>query len=159
MNIFILHHDPIWCAQMHCDKHVLKMIIEYAQLMSTANRALEREVTYKSTHKNHPSAVWVRNSKLHYEWLYELWQELMSEYTWRYRKTHSCSRLSHELHPSLYSGEAADWVDPPKCMPDQYKIRCTIESYRNFYRGDKSRFASWKRRAIPIFMSEPCKTS
>lgn len=41
MNIFYLDDDPKKCAEMHCDKHVVKMIIEYAQLMSTAHRVLD----------------------------------------------------------------------------------------------------------------------
>ena len=38
MNIFYLHNDPKVCAELHVDKHVVKMIVEYAQLLSTAKR-------------------------------------------------------------------------------------------------------------------------
>ena len=41
MNIFYLHNDPQIAAQMHCDKHVVKMILEYAQLLSTAHHELD----------------------------------------------------------------------------------------------------------------------
>ena len=41
MNIFYLHKDPKVCAEQHLDKHVVKMLIEYAQLMSTAHRMLD----------------------------------------------------------------------------------------------------------------------
>lgn len=41
MNIFVLDRDPYIAAQMHCDKHVIKMICEYAQLLSTAHRQLD----------------------------------------------------------------------------------------------------------------------
>ena len=66
MNIFYLHKDPKTCAEMHCDKHVVKMVLEYAQLLSTAHRVLDgdewadKAQLYKATHKNHPSAIWAR---------------------------------------------------------------------------------------------------
>ena len=77
MNIFCLDEDPIKAVQMMCDKHIVKMILESAQLMSTAHRELDgdnaNENLYKSTHKNHPSAKWVRESLWNYVWLYRHW--------------------------------------------------------------------------------------
>lgn len=60
MNIFYLDKDPKLCAQYHCDKHVVKMILESAQLLCTAvNEAAGKEVApYKSTHVNHPCSIW-----------------------------------------------------------------------------------------------------
>ena len=72
MNIFYLHDDPVTCAKMHCDKHVVKMIVEYAQLLSTAHHVCDGEPKihcYKATHKNHPSAVWARANKHNYNYL------------------------------------------------------------------------------------------
>ena len=46
MNIFYLHENPKICAEMHLDKHSSKMLVEYAQLLSTAHRVLDgKEVT------------------------------------------------------------------------------------------------------------------
>lgn len=60
MNIFRLDNDPISAAIYQCDKHVVKMCLETAQLLSTTHRVLDGEeaspVLYKATHKNHPSA-------------------------------------------------------------------------------------------------------
>ena len=87
MNIFYLDKDPKKCAEMHCDKHVVKMILEYAQLLSTAHRVLDGNEwadhvgLYKATHKNHPSAIWARESAGNYFWLNKLFQELCKEYT------------------------------------------------------------------------------
>ena len=104
MNIFYLHSDPQLCAEMHCDKHVCKMIVEYAQLLSTAHRVLDGEMyiddssgrkikrwkhpdynfeanLYKASFVNHPSAVWVRESPWNYNWLEVLWYSLCDEYT------------------------------------------------------------------------------
>ena len=70
MNIFYLAHNPTDCAQMHCDKHVVKMILETAQLLSTAHHERGSTAPYKSTHRNHPSAVWVRSGVKQYQWAY-----------------------------------------------------------------------------------------
>ena len=96
MNIFFLHFDPKTCAQMHVDKHVVKMILESVQLLSSAhhmtaeNNDTKFKPPYKLTHKNHPSSVWVRKSLSNYNWLLELTKELCEEYTFRYSKIHSC---------------------------------------------------------------------
>ena len=72
MNIFYLDHDPVIAAQMSCDKHVVKMILESAQMLSTSHRVLDgdeyaNEVgLYKLAHKNHPSTIWVRSSNEHW---------------------------------------------------------------------------------------------
>ena len=111
MNVFYLDRDPVTAAKMHCDKHVVKMIIEYAQLMSTAHRVLDGEmyygltkngrkikrwklnsnmedILYKASHINHPSAIWARQSNNNYNWLYCLFTALCDEYTHRYGKVH-----------------------------------------------------------------------
>ena len=88
MNIFYLDNDPKVCAQYHVDKHVVKMILETAQLLSTTHWMSGSEGPYRQTHKNHPSAVWARSNKSNYIWLCELGMELCKEYTHRYGKTH-----------------------------------------------------------------------
>ena len=69
MNLFYLDRDPVEAARMQCDRHVVKMILETAQMLSTAHIELDgKQVAYKATHKNHPSTVWVRSSSLAYNW-------------------------------------------------------------------------------------------
>ena len=81
MNIFYLSRSPVEAAKMQCDKHVVKMILETAQLLSTAHHELDgASVAYKPTHKNHPSAVWVRSSSDHYRWTVAHLEALGSEY-------------------------------------------------------------------------------
>ena len=94
MNIFYLHSIPQIAAIYHCDKHVVKMIVETAQLLATAHHELGNgdKVTYKPTHKNHPSAVWARSSRLHYMYLQRLGLSLCKEYTKRYGKEHSVEK-------------------------------------------------------------------
>ena len=174
MNIFYLDKHPKTCAQYHVDKHVVKMIIEYAQLLSTAHRVIdgvesiglsktgrkqkryvlsdERESSiYHATHINHPSAQWVRLSSSNYEWLYNLWTNLLDEYTFRYEKQHASGRLLKQLMraPSNIS-TTTSYSDPLLAMPDEFKVPGdAIASYRNYYNGSKTRMYKWKKRQSP----------
>ena len=172
MNIFYLDHDPKLCAEMHVDKHCVKMILEYAQLLSTAHRYLDGvptvdrrtatgrqrttyilpdnrdNVLYRATHINHPSAIWVRQSKDNYVWLYELLINLCKEYTYRYGKTHKveASGLLNELR-SVPAGisEHPKFTEPTPAMPDECKVSGnSIESYRKYYIMNKQHLWSWK---------------
>ena len=155
MNIFFLDEDSKLCAQAHCDKHVIKMILEYAQMMSTSHRELDPpseliEPMYKPTHKNHPAAVWVRESDANYKWLYDLWFWLAKEYWWRYDKIHKTwEKLYNKLSHTPLNIPSGNFTSPPLCMPEEYKINTgnslndAIESYRKYYIKDKSSFAKW----------------
>lgn len=155
MNIFYLDHDPAICAQMHCDKHVVKMIVEYAQLMSTAHRLLDNnERVYKSTHPKHPSALWTRASKENYDWLFQLWTMLLDEYTYRYGKRHACEKMYGELFVSPLNIQNGHFTQPTPAMPDEYKVPGnSIASYRQYYIGAKKSFLSWKSRPIPYWVT------
>lgn len=155
MNIFYLHENPVTAARYHCDKHVVKMILEYAQLLSTAHHILDGddapEGIYKCTHKNHPSAVWVRQSKDNYMWTFDLLNWLLTEYTERYNKIHKTSRLIPELVQPPVNIPDTGFTQPPQCMPDEYKCDDAVEAYRNYYIGDKASFAVWKYSAPPMW--------
>lgn len=144
MNIFYLSEDPKLCAQYHCDKHVVKMILEYAQLMCTAHHVTGSgtECMYKQTHKNHPCAVWVRSSVDNYMYVFELWSALLDEYKSRYGKYHKTGMLYDDLEvPPKLQGE---WSDPPQCMPDEFKYPDTVLAYRIYYQFGKSHILSYK---------------
>jgi hypothetical protein len=154
VNIFYLDSDPVNAAQMSCDKHVVKMILESAQMLSTAHRELDDDVPddfYKSTHKNHPSTIWARSNASNYSWLYEHFIALCDEYTHRYGKTHLSDKKFRDSLGWLPANiESGDLTAPPQCMPDEYKCDDTVTAYRNYYKGDKSRFAEWnKSRPAP----------
>jgi hypothetical protein len=118
MNIFYLSPHPKIAAKWHCDKHIVKMILEYAQLLSTAHHELDGVPSiecYKSTHKNHPSAIWARENDKHYKWLWALLYETCKEYTRRYNKVHATERKGivqnlsnhpHELPQGTAHGES-----------------------------------------------------
>ncbi len=172
MNIFYLHPEPRACAEMHVDKHVVKMIIEYAQLLSTAHRILDGEEyidassgrrikrwrladdamednLYKASHINHPSAIWTRQSNNNYTWLFCLFTELLQEYTYRYGKHHATERLVYWLRKPPKNIPVGYLTQPTPAMPDEYKVPDSVQSYRNYYVGAKKSFAKWKNRPIP----------
>jgi hypothetical protein len=175
MNIFYLHNDPKTCAELHNDKHVVKMILEYAQLLSTAHRFIDGipsidrgtrtgrqrtsyilsdsrdSVLYRATHINHPSAIWVRHSYENYEWLYKLFIAVLNEYTHRYSKVHATARLIDALAaPPIHIPKGVGFTEPTPAMPDEYKITGnSVRSYINYYVGAKKHLASWKKRQTP----------
>ena len=162
MNIFYLDRDPEIAAQMMCDKHVVKMILESAQMLSTAHRVLDGDEyankmgLYKLAHKNHPSTIWVRTSSENYRWLFNHYDALMQEYTYRYDKTHATSRLRDALNKTPDNIPSTQYpnTDPPQCMPEECKGEDTVLAYQTYYIIEKSSFAKWKRREIPEWFNE-----
>ena len=117
MNIFYLDKNPQTAAAMHCDKHCVKMVLEYAQLLSTAHRVLDGDNApldlYKIAHKNHPSTIWVRSSKQHYDWLFRLFRKLTIEYGIRYGRIHnSWKKLNRYLELAPKNIKDKGWTDP-----------------------------------------------
>jgi len=157
MNIFYLNRKPKIAAQMMCDKHVVKMILESAQMLSTAHRVLDGDEhadkvgLYKMAHKNHPSSIWARSSIENYVWLYEHMEALMGEYTYRYDKKHATERLHGVLArpPWHMIGMPVGFTDPPQCMPDYCKNDDAVSAYHKYYIMEKANFATWKRRDKP----------
>ena len=103
------------------------------------------DVLYKASHINHPSNIWVRQSRKHYKWLFELFQQCCYQYTDRYKKFHASEYLVGYLTQAPFNILDNEWTEPPPAMPDKYKVLGdSITSYRNYYIGDKSAFATWK---------------
>jgi hypothetical protein len=162
MNIFYLNRKPDIAAQMMCDKHVVKMILESAQMLSTAHRVLDgdeyadRVGLYKMTHKNHPSSIWARSTDVNYDWLWAHMDALMKEYTYRYGKHHATERLHGPLYraPDHILEMPMGFTDPPQCMPDYCKNEDAVSAYQTYYILKKSDFATWKRRDKPEWFYE-----
>ena len=138
MNLFYLHKEPEVSATLHCDKHVVKMIIEYAQMLSTAHRMLDGEsyyglskngrkiqrwrmsdnslddVLYKASHINHPSTRWVRENAIQYQYAYDMFTNLCDEYTYRYNKEHLTDiKLRDVLNNIPNNCKLGEWAEPP----------------------------------------------
>ena len=149
MNIFFLDKNPMKCAQYHNDKHVVKMILETAQLLCGSHWATGGEAPYKLSHKNHPCSIWARESLSNYLYLCELGLELCKEYTYRYGKRHKSQDVIEWCLVNKPNIPDIGFTEPAKAMPDEYKVDDVVKSYRNYYRGGKSGFATWKNREVP----------
>jgi|TARA_R110000796_G_scaffold130266_1_gene245883 hypothetical protein len=173
MNIFYLHHDPKINAQYHVDKHIVKMCIEYAQLLSTAHRLLDGNIytdktknnrnikrwnledhreclLYKASHINHPSNIWARQSTENYKYLFLMYISCLQEYTHRYGKIHGSQKLEFILSTPPNNIKSLGITPIPQCMPEYCKIaNDSISAYRKYYISEKNTFAYWTNRTKP----------
>ena len=173
MNIFAIDEHPIRAAHQMVDKHVVKMILEAGQMLSTSHRVLDGDEYYDKTKNNrrikrwrlnderedklwkasvvgHPCTRWTMESRMNYRWHATHALALCREYTHRYEKTHKAQPLIEYLFNreplNIKEGGLTKFA---VAMPDQYKVECSVESYRNYYRGEKAYFAKWKNRETP----------
>jgi hypothetical protein len=160
MNIFYLDKDPKLAAIYQYNKHVVKMILESAQMLCTAHHCYgsaeqKANVPYKQAHLNHPSTVWARQSKSTYMWLYDHMMALGTEYYVRYGKTHlTITKCKDFLATPPKHIQGDEWSQPPQAMPDEYKHKDSIIAYWQYYINDKSHIAGKtenKYRQIPIY--------
>lgn len=149
MNIFVTSYDYRQCALEHCLVHRNKMIIEYAQLMSSAHHCWGtwQAGMCKPTHVNHPSSIWTRQSINNYSWLYSLWHELNKLYIQYTGKMHACFERRHVLKQGIITQPAAWFHTGMLAMPDQYKQESIIGSYQDYLRA---KFNEWRQREKPI---------
>ena len=179
MNIFYLDACPFAAAKMMVDKHVVKMILETAQLLSTAHRVLDGEmkiipeknksgkiinrkrwvlpddrndILYSATHINHPSDVWARRSNNNYIWLHCHFLALLQEYEYRYEKIHKSKTLLEPLRWLPDNIPVGPKTLMPLAMPDEYKTSDPVSSYRNYYKYGKNHLHAWKKREKPTWM-------
>jgi hypothetical protein len=172
MNIFALHMDPWQCARWHVDRHVVKMINESAQLLSNAIHFHTGRLCYntknvlklksaiaglpKPTHYEHKCSRWTRETRANYEWLCELFDALLVEYTHRYGKIHKYARLSAKFKKSnqhIPPGKLTPWA---LAMPD-YLAQASnhteaIERYRDYYAWYKWHIWRWSKREPPPWL-------
>lgn len=173
MNIFLLSWCINECVIWHFDRHVVKMILEYAQLLSTTHWVLddnnqiekwkENGLIYKSTHVNHPCAIWARENINNYRFLVKLAKALCEEYYFRYGKEKNKRHKTEKIIDHLLKNEPKGFektnkplisehnvTEPAQAMPGKYKDKNVIEAYRNYYLGEeKSHLTFWKNRKEP----------
>lgn len=183
MNIFVLDNSPTIAAKYMCDKHVVKMILESCQLLSTAHRVLDgtqkqvitsknRKYTtfvmscpkldsflYKSTMINHPCTIWTRDGSSNYAWLAYHNISLINEYSSRYNKNHASTELAQWLLRNIPNNIIQKPLTPfALAMPDEYKCENAVWSYRNYYINEKYKFAKWKNGNVPNWYTEGLST-
>ena len=155
MNIFYLDEDPVKAAKLQYNKHVVKMILESAQMMSAVVRLNGHDTGYKLTHKNHPCTIWARSSLDNHEWTHCYGNALNDEYRYRYGKEHkSIDQVVNKL-PEPVNMQRVGFTEFGLAMPDELKdYDNPIQSYRDYYHLDKATFASWKYRDKPHWWNE-----
>jgi len=145
MNIFYLDSDPVKAAQIQYNKHVVKMVLESAQMLCTAHHHYaelydyKTFVPYKKAHYNHPSTIWTRGNRSQYLWLYNHMLALGEEYTKRYSKKHLT--ITKCKIPLMFVPKGMPdgfFTEPPQCMPDEYKVEGdSLSAYWNYYEQEK----------------------
>lgn len=164
MNIFVLHTNPVIAAQMQCDKHVVKMVLETAQMLSTITNG-----PYKPTHVNHPCTLWAGKCVGNLYWLIDHGLALCSEYTKRYDKRHKCQDIIEDTHFTIEDNlhllfpermhDDLSLTPFAQCMPEQFRQENPVLAYRAYYHSKP--FAAWdKGRPAPSWWSpelQSCK--
>lgn len=140
MNIFILDDNPITAAQYQCDKHVVKMVLETAQILSTINGG-----PYKPTHAHHPCVLWAAEALGNYEWLVEHGKALSQEYAERYGKIHKSTAVIYSLAEPVITLPQGR-TDFVQCMPEHFRTTDTVTAYRHYYHSKM--FAAWERGRV-----------
>lgn len=147
MNIFVLDNDPFKAAEYQCDKHVVKMVLETAQLLCSAHET----APYKRTHYNHPCAIWTRSSLANYMWLCEHGLGLAREYAFRYNKVHKSTEVIEWARLNMPNILNLGLLPFAQAMPDKYKNPDAVTAYRNYYMNEKARLATWKYSNAPAW--------
>lgn len=153
MNIFVLDKNIKKCAQYHCDQHVSKMILESVQMLCTSLNKKGFDTPYKSTHVKHPCVLWVEESFSNFSWLQELAIELNREFRYRYDRDqdHASIKVLDQIQSSKF--QDIGLTEFAQAMPEEYKYKNNaVRAYRNFYRGEKIKFAKWTKRPAPKWM-------
>lgn len=142
------------CARYHCDRHVVKMILESAQISCTALNGKGFTTPYRSTHVKHPCVLWAGESLDNMRWLIRLGKALNREYRYRYRKTSDHGSLAVLEAVSRFKFESRGLTEFAQAMPEEYRVPGgPVKAYRRYYVGEKLGFAKWTRRRKPPWMS------
>ena len=154
MNIFAVDKDPKISAQQLCDKHVVKMILESAQMLCSAYP--NGDAPYKRAFYNHPCTIWARESQENYEWLLTHAYAMCQEYTRRYGKVHKSIDASEWCQKNYINLRLPQkgLTNFAQAMQKQYKNKCSVTAYRSYYNGEKAGFATWKKRKTPNWFAK-----
>ena len=156
MNIFVLDTCPTIAAQMQVDKHVVKMPLECAQMLSTVHRQYGSDDVqlYKSTHKHHPCTLWAATSRANYAWLFDHFRALNDEYKYRYGNTHlSWLKLRDVLAEPPAQMRDDDPTPFAQAMPDEYKHDDAVVAYRAYYINEKANLLTYTKRDQPTWLT------
>ena len=153
MNIFAVDDDPIQAARQLPDRHVTKMILESAQMLSIVYSPWYWDVgtvskvdgtpfkTAKGAFKKHPCTIWAAESFANCAWLIQHAVGLCTEFVERYGKQHGLTKSLWDAK-KLFHREAGepiiihrDVVRFARAMPDDIKYDDSIDdvtAYRRY---------------------------
>lgn len=151
MNIFTLDQCPITSAKALCDKHVVKMTLESAQILCTVASKQGHPTPYKPTHAHHPCTIWAGASLANWIWLMRHAVALCQEYYYRYSKRHKSTDVILELATTPLQFESNAPTPFAQAIPDTYRVEDPIIAYRAYYLAEKSRFAKWDKGRNPPY--------
>ena len=151
MNIFYLDEQIETCARYHCDAHVIKMILESAQILCTVLHMHNIQAPYRPTHKNHPCVIWANQSLSNWLWLKNLAKALNQEY--QYRFCHDINHKSYDVITKLNQPPIPDLglTEISQVMPLEYKDKNPVTAYREYYIARKFHLAKWTKRETPYW--------
>ena len=154
MNMFYLASTHITNARYHVDAHVGKIILEVAQMMCIPYHLQGIGVPYKKSHENHPTSKWVRESWENYIWTGLYASALHDEFQYRRNKKHKSYEVVKWCIDNIHKLKFDKIESTPfaLAMPEQYRTSCPIESYRNYYRNEKSHLFKWTNRERPDWL-------
>lgn len=177
MNIFILDRNPVKAAQMLCDRHIPKMIVESAQMLSTAHRLLDGKpekrksrsgktiqtyyafgdvrdhLYYAAVHKHHPCTLWTMESKQNYDWHYGHFVSMSREFEYRRNKKHvtfeKLGKILAAPPENIPHIGLTEFAQAMSHYPDCKVPGDAVQAYRNYYHYAKD-FAKWEwKRPAP----------
>lgn len=162
MNIFFLDKNPKKCAEYHCDKHCVKMIVEYAQILSTVHSLINIDNEFanrllKPTHIHNRTVKWAIQSKSNYKWLSEVLAHLSLEYTSRYNRLHKYESdgliqlLMNNIPNALSDAELSINAFESIVSDSSYVTNDPIVSYRNCYMNEKRYMINYKLNNWPMW--------
>ena len=124
MNVFRCDPSPSLSARALADRHVVKMALESAQILSTVTGG-----PYKPTHARHPATLWAGASRVNAVWLLAHGIALCDEYTRRFGKVHACAPVLTGI--DLSNLPDVDGTPPVYCGPDDVAGDTVEARYRN----------------------------
>lgn len=155
MNIFYLSYDQEECARWHVDSHVVKMILESTQLLSSAYYYTNQssKAPYRLGWGNHPCSVWSRQSLDNWLWLLKLDACLSNEYTYRYGRIHACKCKMLQMCECIPDLPRIGFTQPPSVMPMACQIsNDSAVNYQEYYKECKTGLFRWTKREEPCWI-------
>jgi len=154
MNIFALDVSPVTSAEIQHDKHVVKMILESAQMLcSVFDNEKYDDIPYKRTHYNHPCTVWTRTGIHNFNWLVVHGTALCHEYTHRFKKVHKSQDVIRWCIDNKNRLDIPNIRTPfAQAMPDEYKHPNNhAKAYMDYYIATKlASNPKWTNRDVPV---------